>query len=118
MSFGIGAFPLGFFTSSFNFGNDGVRPAREFCLFMYLMNPNYFPVWMSTINVLYNWSVLALNQVLTLFCISYESNIPNSNTALTLCIYLFIADASEEDQFLSKLFLWVGILFLAWLLLA
>lgn len=30
MSFGIGAFPLGFFTSSFNFGSEGVRPARKF----------------------------------------------------------------------------------------
>lgn len=26
--------------------------------------------------------------------------------------------ASEEEQFLSKLFLWVGILFLVWLVLA
>lgn len=57
MSFGIGAFPFGFFASTFNFG-DG-RPAPS----------------------------------------------PHS------------ADFAE-DQFLSKVFLWVALLFIIWLLLA
>jgi E3 ubiquitin-protein ligase RNF5 len=56
MSFGIGAFPFGFFASTFNFG-DG-RPAP------------------------------------------------------------FVTPEHPEDQMLSKIFLWVAILFIFWLLIA
>lgn len=58
MSFGIGAFPFGFFTSSLNFGDQ--RPPRP----------------------------------------------PRGTSQF------------EEEQFLSKLFLWVAMIFLAWLVLA
>lgn len=79
MSFGIGAFPFGFFTSSFNFNE--VRPPRK-CTAVPL---------------------------------------------LTLAIYLFVhffqlaangAAQYDEDQFLSKAFLWATLLFMAWLILA
>lgn len=58
MSFGIGAFPFGFFTSTLNFGD--ARPGA---------------------------------------------------TARGTTQY-------EDDQFLSKLFIWVAILFIAWLVMA
>jgi E3 ubiquitin-protein ligase RNF5 len=62
LSFGIGAFPFGFFASSFNF-ND-MRPAAR-----------------------------------------------NAQTQQGTPQY-------EEDQFLSKVFLWVALLFFSWLILA
>lgn len=58
MSFGIGAFPFGFFTSSFNFGDPRPSPAPR-----------------------------GTHQHL-------------------------------EEQFLSKIFLWIALIFVAWLLLA
>lgn len=58
MSFGIGAFPFGFFTSSFNIGDNRPNAAQR-----------GRPGW-------------------------------------------------EEEQFLSKVFLWVAVLFITWLVLA
>lgn len=75
MSFGIGAFPFGFFASTFNFGDGRPGAPRKF------------------------------------FTISKS-----------FCQFLaFAAPVSPdhpEDQFLSKAFLWVAILFIFWLLIA
>lgn len=61
MSFGIGAFPFGFFASAFNFGGPGATPAGA-----------------------------------------------NFMTAQQI----------EEQEFLSKVFIWVALIFIVWLMLA
>jgi E3 ubiquitin-protein ligase RNF5 len=61
MSFGIGAFPFGFFASAFNWGQPGGGVAGQ--------------------------------------------NFPNP-------------DQVEEQEFLSKVFLWIALIFMVWLLLA
>lgn len=85
MSFGIGAFPFGFFTSSFNFGEP--RPAGELQLHILQVassiNPNLF------------------------FFFAFPCAAANRGTT-----------QYDDEQMLSKLFLYLAFLCIGWLLFA
>lgn len=98
MSFGIGAFPFGVFTSSFNFGDP--RPsAGELHLPLILQcfswwRNYFFPCTRPSDPMVIEPSRVALP-------------VAPRGTA-----------QHEEEQFLSKIFLWVAILFVLWLVFA
>lgn len=91
MSLGIGAFPFGIFTSTFNFGTN-LRSQS-----MYFINEIvFFCKAFSAHNSI--WFTIFTN--INLF------SDPSTNVQF------------EEDQFLTRAFLWVTVIFLAWLVWA
>lgn len=102
MSLGIGAFPFGIFTSTFNFGGNQ-RPQSM----IYLISNNFTKTF---------YMIFLKQQTNN----RKKKKIPNCSNNKTPNIYLDTSTTVqfEEEQFLSKAFLWVTILFLAWLILA
>lgn len=104
MSLGIGAFPFGIFTSTFNFGGNPRSQSMNICNLNNFSFTSFFNPPSTDLVVIF---------------LSGE----NLATGKLIVFFLFGLDTSahllqDEDQFLSKAFLWVTILFLAWLILA
>ena len=90
MSFGIGAFPFGFFTSTFNFGETRTRIGKALKRLLKKINKKKQKKNLQFLNM----------------CKASVFAAPDGTPQY------------EEDQFMSKLFLWLALIFIGWLLMA